>query len=405
MTNTLAAPHPPSTGASFGPPPRQAGTRALLDWLKMMRDTQPVWLDPRGIYNVFRYDDAARILNDYATFSSDLNRIMPNGAGGFEGGSLMLTDPPVHRKLRHLVSQAFTPKMAAGMVPRIRELANQLLDGIEGDSFDLVRDYAHPLPVMVIAEMLGVPIADRDQFRIWADRLVALKVDDPTNAEIAAIVGRAMQEMGEYLLGHVRQRRADPGDDLLSELVTAEVDGKRLRDDEVVNASCLLLLAGQITSTMPLGNAILCFQEAPGVEPALRSDPSLIPSAFEEVLRLRPPLTQAARITTVDVTIGSETVAPNRMVISWLLSANYDERQFPNPERFDLRRQPNRQFAFGHGIHFCLGAGLARIEGDIALRLLFDRFSELHAAPAGGLPYYEDPMFGVKELPVEVRRA
>jgi cytochrome P450 len=120
---------------------------------------------------------------------------------------------------------------------------------------------------------------------------------------------------------------------------------------------------------------------------------------------MRPPLTQAARITTVEVTLGPETVAPNRMVISWLLSANYDERQFPHPERFDIRRQPNRQFAFGHGIHFCLGAGLARIEGDIALRLLFDRFSELRAAPADELPSYEDPMFGVKELPVEVRRA
>jgi cytochrome P450 len=405
MTDTLAARRLPSTSASCGPPPRQAGTRALLDWLKTMRDAQPVWLDPRGIYNVFRYDDAARILNDYAAFSSDLNRIMPNGGGGFEGASLMLTDPPVHRKLRHLVSQAFTPKMAAGMVPRIRELANQLLDGIEGDSFDLVREYAHPLPVMVIAEMLGVPIADRDQFRIWADRLVALKVDDPTNAEIAAIVGRAMQEMGEYLLGHVKQRRSEPGTDLLSELVCAEVDGKRLRDDEVVNASCLLLLAGQITSTMALGNAILCFQGAPGAESALRSDPSLIPSAFEEVLRMRPPLTQAARITTADVMIGPETAPPNRMVISWLLSANYDERQFPDPERFDVNRRPNRQFAFGHGIHFCLGAGLARIEGDIALRLLFDRFSEMHAAPAEELPYYEDPMFGVKELPVEVRRA
>jgi cytochrome P450 len=156
---------------------------------------------------------------------------------------------------------------------------------------------------------------------------------------------------------------------------------------------------------MALGNAILCFQEAPEAESALRSDPFLIPSGFEEVLRMRPPLTQAARITTVEVTIGPETVPPNRMVISWLLSANYDERQFPHPERFDLRRQPNRQFAFGHGIHFCLGAGLARIEGDIALRLLFDRFRELRAARADELPLYEDPMFGVKELPVEVRRA
>jgi cytochrome P450 len=370
-----------------------------------MRDEQPIWRDARGIYNAFRYDDVTRVLNDYETFSSDLNRILPGRGGEFEGSSLLLTDPPVHRKLRRLISQAFTPRMAAGLGPRIHELATQLLDDIGGDELDLVREFAHPLPVMVIAEMLGVPIADRQQFRTWADRLVALHIDDPTDAEIPQIVGAAMREMGEYLLGHVRERRARPGEDLLSELVTVEVDGKRLRDAEVVNSSCLLLLAGQITSTMALGNAILCFQESPGTERQLRADPTLIPRAFEEVLRLRPPLTQAARISTVEVELCGERVAPDRMVVSWLLSANHDERRFPDPERIDLHRQPNRQLAFGHGVHFCLGAPLARIEGDIALRLLFERFAELQVVPGADLPYYEDPMYGVKELPVRVRRA
>jgi cytochrome P450 len=385
------------------PPVRSEGSRALLDWLADMRAQHRIVRDFRGIYQVFRYADVTRIMSDYATFSSDITRL--TGNAGFDGGSLMLTDPPLHRKLRRLVSSAFTPRMVEGLVPRITEMTHELLDEIDVDSFDMVELFAHPLPVMVIAEVLGVPLSDRDLFRTWADRLVALQVDDPTKADLGKVVGGAMREMGEFLMEHVKDRKVHPRDDLISELLAAEVDGERLRDEEVVNSSCLLLLAGQITSTMALGNALLCLQATPDAEAELRADPSLIPGAFEEVLRQRPPLTQAARITTTEVEIGEEKVPPNSMVISWLLSANYDPEQFPDPDRFDIHRQPNKQYAFGHGIHFCLGAPLARVEGVIALELLFQRFAEIHPAPDAEQYLYEDPMFGVKRLPVTVRRA
>lgn len=380
------------------------GGQALLKWLDEMRESQPVWRDGFGIFHVFRHADVQRVMADYATFSSDINRLRPGG-DPFSAGSLMLTDPPEHRKLRRLISQAFSPKMSADMKPRIAELTEELLDDIEEDEFDLVEKFAHPLPIMVIAELLGIPIHDRGLFRTWADRLIALHVDDPTDVEIGRMVGEAMREMGEYVQIHVRKRRADPQDDLVSKLIAAEVDGERLTDAEIVNTSCLLLLAGQITSTMALGNTFLCFRDAPDAERAVRADFSLLGPAFEEVLRLRPPLTQAARLTTTDVEVAGTLIPAGSLVINWLLSANYDERQFPNPYRFDLTRSPNRHFAFGHGIHHCLGAPLARVEGRVALELLLRRFSEITIDPDAELSYYEDPMFGVKSLPVRVRRA
>ncbi|MEU6777709.1 cytochrome P450 [Nonomuraea angiospora] len=261
--------------------------------------------------------------------------------------------------------------MSSDMVLRIAELTTALLDEI-----DLVEKIAHPLPVMVIAELLGIPIHDRELFRTWADRLVALHVEDPRDIEIGQMVGQAMREMGEYVLTHVRERRTRPRDDLVSRLVAAEVDGDRLTDAEIVNSSCLLLLAGQITSTMALGNAFLRFRDEPGVESAVRADRELIAPAFEEVLRLRPPLTQAARLPTADVEIDGTPIRAGSMVIR-LLSANYDERQFPDPYRLAPSRRPNRQYAFGHGIHFCLGAPMARVEGKVALELVFDRFEQV----------------------------
>ena len=392
-------------GDEWRPTVQDAGPE-VLSWLRRMRDERPVSRGRWGIFEVFRYDDVRQVLSDHATFSSDTSRLSPD-AVQFSRGSLMLTDPPEHRKLRGLVSQAFTPKMVARLEPRILELTTQLLDDIDGDEFDLVERFAHPLPLMVIAELLGVPISDRGLFRGWADRLVGLRVTDPTTeaADMGMVVGTAMSEMGAYLLDHVRDRRSHARDDMLSDLVAAEVDGHRLDDQEIVNSSCLLLLAGQITSTMALGNAILCLRDNPAAEAELRANPDLLPSAFEEVLRHRPPLTQAARISTVDVEVGGQVIPANSMIISWMLSANYDERQFPDPERFDIHRQPNRQYAFGHGIHFCLGAQLARVEGVLALDLLFRRFAEITVRTDDPLSFYEDPMCGVKALPVAVRRA
>lgn len=314
----------------------------------------------------------------------------------------MLTDPPQHRILRGLVIQAFTRRMSAMMLPRIEELTSRILDEIDLDSFDLVERFAHPLPVMIIGELLGVPVTDRALFRSWADRLVALHVKDPANTDIPRVVGAAMAEMGAYLAEHVRERRRHPRQDLLTKLVEAEVDGHRLSDQEVVNSACLVLLAGQITSTMALGSSIVLLDRNPAAMAEVRSDSALIPGAFEEVLRCMPPLTQAARITTRDTMVGDLVVPEGRLVINWLLGANHDERQFPDPERFDIRRNPVKQYAFGHGIHFCLGAPLARAEAAVALRQLLERYPVIEVDQSA-VEFYEDPMFGPKRLPVRVR--
>ena len=283
-------------------------------------------------------------------------------------------------------------------------MASELLDEVSGsDQFELVSQFAYPLRVIVIAELLGVPIGDRNLFRGWADRLLSLARTDVRSERFASTVDEAMREMDEYLLGHCHARRQRPGDDLISDLVTASVDGERLDDEEVVNFSRLLLLAGHITTTLLLGNTVLCLEDCPEAAAGLRAEPSLIPAALEEVLRFRSPFPQIARSTTRDVELSGHVIPSGQVVVLWLLSANHDKRHFADPERFDIRRHPE-QVAFGHGIHFCLGAPLARLEGRIAVDLLLRRFADILVTPEIPIEYY-DNVFGAKSLPITVRRA
>ena len=267
----------------------------LLDWLHTMREQHPVWQDRYGVWHVFRHGDVEAILRDPATFSSDTSRLVPAGAE-VRRGMLTQIDPPEHRALRHLVSAAFTPRTVAALEPRIRAVTGELLDAAS-ERFDLVDALAFPLPVIVIAELLGLPAEDRELFRTWADGLFSMQVDDPSDPELAPRIAAAMADITAYLTEHCRDRRAEPRDDLISALVTAEVDGRRLDDEEAANFSMLLLLAGHITTTLLLGNAVRTFDEHPGVWDELRADPSLIPGAVEEVLRYRSPFTQVARAT------------------------------------------------------------------------------------------------------------
>ena len=220
----------------------------------------------------------------------------------------------------------------------------------------------------------------------------------------ATRVEDTLREMEEYLLGHCRARRRRPGDDLISALVTAEVDGERLDDEEVVNFSRLLLVAGHITTTLLLGNTVLCLEENPSAAAELRADRTLIPPALEEVLRSRSPFPQMARFTTRAVELSGQVIPANQLVMLWLLGANHDERQFPDPERFDIHRMPNEHLAFGHGIHFCLGAPLARLEGKIAVDVLLTRLADIQIAPTTTLQFY-DNVFGPRSLPLTVRWA
>jgi cytochrome P450 len=394
------------------PPSITDGGHEMFAWLRAMRDEHPVREDEYGVFHVYRHADVLAVSSDPAVFSSDLSRLRPDSSALSEE-ILSVIDPPLHRKLRRLVSQAFTARTVSELQPRIVELSAQLLDGIEGDEFDLVADFAYPLPVIVIAELLGVPAEDRTLFRGWSDRMLSMQVDDPVDMQFGddagddyeRLVKEPLKEMHAYLQEHVDDRRANPGDDLISRLVAAEVEGERLTDRQAVEFGALLLMAGHVSTSLLLGNTVLCLEENPQVAAELRADVSLVPAVIEEVLRQRPPITLMARVTTQEVTVNGVTIPANRMVSPSLLSANHDERVFADPERFDPRRANNQQVAFGHGIHYCLGGPLARLEGKIALEALLSRFSDIRIAPGAKIDYHREGLFGPRSLPLRVTRA
>jgi erythromycin 12 hydroxylase len=381
-------------------PPDIADLPAVLDWLAHLRADAPVWRDRYGMHHVTRAADVEVVLRDTATFSSDFSAVMP-GSEKMTKGMLTRLDPPEHKALRHLVSASFTPKRVAGLEPRIRELTREMLPD-PPVSFDLVDALAFPLPVTVIAEMLGLPAADRGRFRAWADGLFSMQVEDPKEAMDDPTIRDAMGEITGYLGDWCRARRADPVDDLISALVTTDVDGRVLDDEEAANFSMLLLFAGHITTTLLLGNAVRVLDANPGAWEALRADPASIPATIEEVLRLRPPFPLTARATTRDVEISGITVPARSVVMPWLLSATHDPDAHPEPERFDPTRPGiggGAQTAFGHGIHFCLGAPLARLEARVALEEMTARYAGLTVGEGEQRPY-TGRVLGTRRLPV-----
>jgi cytochrome P450 len=386
-------------------PSSDDGGQKLLPWLREMRDEQAVWRDAHGIWHVFRYADVARVISDPAVFSSDLGRVFTVGKK-FSQGNLVRTDPPRHHALRRLVGAAFSPKVVNGLAPRIAEVTNELLDATGGATeFDLVSALAYPLPVTVIAELLGLPISDRELFRAWADRLFNRNVADPNDPELARKIDEATADMLAYLREHCADRRASPRQDLISRLATVEADGERLSDEEVVNFSMVLLLAGHVTTTALLGNTVLCMDEHPEVWAQMRADRSLVEPTIEEVLRYRPSFTQVGRVTMADTDVAGQIIPADAIVTPWLLSANRDEREFADPDRFDIRRDGNHHLAFGHGIHFCIGHLLARLEGRVAVGALLDRYAEMQLVPGKPVKFYSRGIFAAREVPVSVRPA
>ena len=385
----------------------------LLAWLEAGRARGQVHFDDtQQCWHVLGHPEVGAVLSDPAVFSSDLTVLRPaqDDFALFQRGNFVQMDPPQHRKLRTLVSQAFTPRVVADLEPRIAELTTQLLDEVD-ERFDLIDALAYPLPVIVIAEMLGVPASDRPLFRRWADVLFSQDVDPDQSLRSASeqavtAVAPTMREMNAYFLDHIRSRRASPGRDLTSKLVQAEVDGERLADEEIIGFVGLLLLAGHVTTTATLGNSVVCFQDAPDAVAQVRADPGLLPAAIEEVLRVRTPFPRLARMTTADAELAGVTIPAGQVVIPWLTAANRDERVFAEPHRFDVHRTPNPHLSFGHGIHFCLGAPLARLEARVALRLLLERYRDVEVA-ADEAVEQRNPwtMVAVSRLPLEVRAA
>jgi cytochrome P450 len=345
-----------------------------------LRSTSPVMHEPRtGLWMIFDYDGVQRTLTDHQNFSS---RLGPAQWMGFN-------DPPRHTKLRALVSRAFTPKSVVNLEPRIADLSRRLLDAvISNGAMDLAADYSIQLPMLVIAEMLGIASDDLGQFKRWNDVILDMSftIGAPKTETVPVVKAfeEATGEMSEYLGRVLAQRRSQPRDDLLTRLSEADIDGQRLTHEEILGFFQLLLLAGQETSTNLINNAIVCLLENPDQLALLRQQMNLLPSAIEEVLRFRSPLQWMIRRTTCDTEMpmngGGVAIAAGKVVLAMIGSANRDPRYFPNANQFDMQRSPNPHIAFGHGVHFCLGAPLARLEARIALTDLLTRLHDLKRA-------------------------
>lgn len=381
-----------------GAGPGRDGTGPRRDpypWYRTMRHDAPVFHDPRdGSWNVFRFADVQRVLQDHQTFSADLSGALPVDQRDAFQASLIGVDPPRHHRLRSLVSKAFTPRAVADLAPRIAEIADGFLDrAIDRGEMDVVADLAAPLPVTVIAEMLGIPADDRDRFRRWSDAVVGENLGD-ANAE---------RELTDYFRRVIEQRRARPRNDLISALLEAEIDGERLSLAEVLGFCVLLLVAGNVTTTHLIGNAVLCFVEDPSVTRRLRQSPALLPLAIEETLRYRSPVQALPnRLATADTTLGGQTIKRGEPVVFWIGSANRDEAAFPDAERFVVDRSPNPHLAFGNGVHFCLGAPLARLEAKVALTALLRRYPDLELVETDVAMTTSPIVFGPTRLPVRL---
>jgi cytochrome P450 len=364
-----------------------------------LREETPVrWDADRECWDVFRYDDVHFVLKNPTLFSSQ------RAMGGVRNESLLTTDPPRHTQLRNLVNKAFTPKAINELAPHIADITNELLDNVaQAGTMDMVHDLAGPLPVIVIAELLGVPSSDRKLFKEWSDILVKGPDVNTKEAYEAVVQERrqATKELSDYFMKIIEKRRKEPKDDLISALLAAEIEGKKLNDQELLSFCILLLAAGNETTTNLITNAVRYLTEDTSMQEKLRANPALIQSAVEEVLRFYPPIQAIGRIAVEDIEIGGERIKAGSQVISWVASANRDEHKFPDAGTFIPDRKPNAHLGFGFGIHFCLGAPLARLEGKIALEILLKRCKAIALQEGAKLTPIPSPfVFGVKQYPV-----
>lgn len=371
-------------------------------WYAHMREHNPVYFDEEtGGWHVFTYSDVQRVLSDYDVFSSQRGRDSQHAENPL-GASMISQDPPRHRQLRTLATQAFTPRAVAQLEPRITAITNALLDAVAAQgSMDVIADLAVPLPVIVIAEMLGIPVADRERFKLWSDAIVQGTHSAAAGAASTSLGANWYGEMMAYFQRMIALRQQEPRDDLITDLLAAQTDGQHLTMSEVLGFCILLLIAGNETTTNLIGNAILCFNEHPELQDRLRQAPELLPAALEEVLRYRSPVQSMFRVTTQPVELSGQTIPANAWVTAWIGSANRDPAQFPEPDRFDSTRTPNRHIAFGYGIHFCLGAPLARLEARVALNAMLARLRHIRLADTANLAALGgNIVFGVTHLPI-----
>ena len=374
------------------------------------RREHPVWRhEGLPVVSVFRHADCQAMLRDPQTWSSAFPT-PPGFAPEDVPRSMLVTDPPEHTRLRGLVNLAFTPRRVRQLTPRIEAIAHELLDAaLPRHRVDLVEALSYPLPVVVIAELIGVPAQDRTRFKAWSDAIVAplgtafFEVAPP---ERVATLRRVRSELEAYFVRLVEARRREPRDDLLSALVAAELEGSRLSFEELLAMLILLLVAGNETTTHLIGNAALALLAHPEALAAVRADPALVPLAVEEVLRFSSPVQMDPRRATRDVELHGVAVCAGDFVLSWLGSANRDEAVYEHAEVFDIRRKRKPDLAFGFGPHYCLGSALATLEAEVALRVLLERTRSFRRVDEAPLPIPPSIVFrGVTSLPLVLEPA
>lgn len=352
----------------------------------------------------------------------DLRPEIPTVIDHYKTVNISTTDPPVHTRLRRLLSKAFTPRRIATLEDRIRARAEQLLDDLDGRAgggnggdgagsrdevrFDLIATLAYPLPVAVIGELYGVGDDDHTDLKRWSKAVVAYTGSSVAHADLARELDTALAEFRAYLRGLVADRRREPRDDLLSDLVVAVDEGDRLTEDELVATSINLLFAGHETTTNLIGNGTLSLLRHPDQLDVLRRQPHLIPGAVEELLRYDSPVQRVRRITTRDILIGGREIPKGTPVTAFLGSANRDPGQWDRPDELDVTRPDVFPMSFGGGPHYCIGAALARLEGRIAFETLLGRFDELRLSEGFENRWHPNVAFrGLVELPLEGVRA
>jgi pimeloyl-[acyl-carrier protein] synthase len=350
-----------------------------------LRAEDPVHLGSRGVWTLTKYDDVNFVLRDSRFGRQGFADIL--GKSGVEpdsrgiAASLLFQDPPNHTRLRIIVNKAFTPGLVPGLREEIQRIADGLIDGVRDlGAMDLIADFAFRLPVYVISDLLGVPAWDREALLRWSLD-IAIGLESPCTEDAFTASLRAHDAIADYFRGLIAERRKRPRSDLLTRLIAAEDGGDKLTEFEVLDVCVLLFVTGHQTTINLIGNGMLCLLRHPIEMRRLHEDPGLMTNAVEELLRYESPAQRTGRMANMDVAVGGKTIPKGAVVLAMLGSANRDPAQFPEPDRLDVTRRENRHLAFGAGARFCLGAVLARMEGNIAIGTLLRRLPNLLPAP------------------------
>jgi hypothetical protein len=379
---------------------------------RALRENDPVHWDPfLHAWVVTRYPDVVTVLHTYtADRTPTPEQLSAMGCAELNPiaqvmvKQMLFMDGAAHTRLRGLASFAFTPARVAVLRDHIQEITNQLLDRMSGEhTVDIISKFAEPLPAIVTAEMLGVPVADHVQLKVWSAAFAEMLGNFQHNPDRAARVAHAVEEMTLYFQAAIRDLKRQPREGLIHSLMTAEVNGGRLTEEEVIANCIVTMVGGQETTTNLIGNGLLTLARNPEKMKWLREHPEKIQSATEELLRYESPSQHTARLAPGDVTLGGKQIRHKQAVIAVMAAANRDPDRFPDPDTLDLERTDNRHLAFGWAAHFCFGAPLARIEGQIAFSSLLAKFPELSVVP-GVEPVWRENLGlrGLKALPVQL---